>query len=71
MAVSGGATSAYTMQIKNGVLMITPTTCLSRLCDKPAAAIAIIRAGDAATVAGSDAVTVREGVTGKTAHGEA
>ena len=70
MAVSGGATSAYKMQITNGVLVMHPTTCLSSLCDKPAAAVAKIRAGDETTVASGDAYAVHETVTGKGLHGE-
>ena len=71
MAISGGATTAYKMTIAGDTLRITPTTCLSSLCDRPAEAIAKIRRGETATVAGGDAYTVRVAVTGKDAHGAA
>ena len=60
MAVSGGATSAYTFTpLDSGIVSIAPTTRLRSECASPhAAAVAVMR-GQAATVAGDDAYALR------------
>ena len=60
MAISGGATTAYTYTPYGSIVTITPTTRQRGLCLSPADAVAAVLAGDAATVAGSDAPKVRE-----------
>ena len=59
MAVSGSATSAYRYKLSDGVVRITPTSCLRSLCDKPSVALVKILAGDTATVASGEAAEMR------------
>ena len=59
MAVAGGACSAYRMWLDDVRLCMCQTMTMRDLCDKPDAAIHIIRKGGVATVAGSDVDTVR------------
>ena len=59
MAVSGGACSAYRVWLDDVKLCFSPTTTMRDLCDKPDAAIRLIKDGKVATVAGSDVDTVR------------
>lgn len=59
MAISGGATSAYTYKLNDGVVRITPTSRLRSLCDKPAVALGKILTGDTATVASGEAAEMR------------
>ena len=60
MAVAGSATTAYTYTPHGSVVTIKHTTRPRSLCLSPADAVAAVLAGDAATVAGSDAPKVRE-----------
>ena len=53
MAVSGSTTSAYRVWLDDVQLCFSPTTTMRDLCDKPDAAIHIIRKGGVATVAGA------------------
>ena len=59
MAIAGSAIHAYRCWLEDGKLKMTPTSTLRDLCDAPEKAVAIIKAGDTATVAGADVDAVR------------
>ena len=59
MAQAGGVTQAYRCWLEDGRLKMQPTSTLRDLCDAPEKAVAIIKAGDTATVAGADVDAVR------------
>ena len=63
-------TTAYRMTLRGGTLDTQRTTYPLAECDRPDAAVAKLRAGETVTVAGRDAVAVREAVTGKSITGE-
>ena len=71
MAVSGGCASGYIYELRGGVLtVIRGETRLRSAFDTPGDAAAKLLCGEQAAVAGSDAVALRELMTGKTAKGE-
>ena len=59
MAIAGSTVHAYRCWLEDGRLKMQPTSTLRDLCDAPEKAVAIIKAGDTATVAGADVDTVR------------
>lgn len=59
MAVSGGACSAYRVQVVGNELAVTPTTSLSYLCAPVDAAIEKLGRGETVTVRGGDMVCLR------------
>ena len=59
MAVAGSVVHAYRCWLEDGKLKMQPTSILRDLCDAPEKAVAIIKAGDTATVAGADVDAVR------------
>jgi len=63
MAVAGGACSAYRVWLDDVRLCMCQTTTMRDLCDKPDAAIRLIKDGKVATVAGSDVDQVRMAVS--------
>jgi len=63
MAIAGSMTTAYTMRLVGGVVDIKSTTYPLHRCDKPAEAVAKIRAGEQAIVSGGDAFAVRQALT--------
>jgi len=63
MAVAGNAVHAYRCWLEDGKLKMQPTSTLRDLCDAPEKAVAIINAGEMATVAGSDVDAVRMAIT--------
>ena len=63
MAVAGNAVHAYRCWLEDGKLKMQPTSTLRDLCDAVDYAVLLIRAGDMATVAGSDVDAVRMAIT--------
>lgn len=57
MAVAGGATTAYTVSMKDGKVKADKTTKLASLCNSPDYAIAALKRDAEATVMGSDMYT--------------
>ena len=71
MAVSGGCCSGYIYEMRGGTLVvIRGETRLRGAFDSVGDAAAKLRRGEQAAVAGSDAVALRELMTGKTVRGE-
>ena len=71
MAVSGGCCGGYVYRMENGVLIvIRGETRLRSAFDGIGDAAAKLRRGEQAAVAGSDAVALRELMTGKAVRGE-
>ena len=71
MAVSGGCCGGYVYRMENGVLVvIRGETRLRSAFDGIGDAAAKLRRGEQAAVAGSDAVALRELMTGKAVRGE-
>ena len=71
MAVSGGCCGGYVYQLKNGVLVVIHNeTRLRGAFDSVGDAAAKLLRGEQAAVAGSDAVALRELMTGKAVRGE-
>ena len=60
MAVSGSATEAYKYTPQGDTVRVERTTSQRGLCASPAEAVALVLAGKAATVAGSDAWETRD-----------
>lgn len=71
MAISGGCTaSSYTYTMVGDTLTVTPAGArLWSACDTVAEAVAKLRRGESATVAGVDAAAVRAAVTGRDERG--
>ena len=63
MAVSGGATVAYTYTPRGDTVRITRTTRLRSECATVADALRAVLAGNPATVAGDDAWDMRDALT--------
>lgn len=71
MAIAGGATSAYTYTMRDGVATIIAGGARQwSSCDTVEQAVAKLRAGGSATIAAQDAPALREALTGKTVKGE-
>ena len=71
MAVSGGCCGGYIYTLRGGVLtVVRGETRLRSAFDSVGDAAAKLRRGEQAAVAGSDAVALRELMTGKTVKGE-
>ena len=71
MAVSGGCCSGYVYELRGGTLtVIRGVTRLRSAFDGVGDAAAKLRRGEQAAVAGSDAVALRELMTGKAVRGE-
>ena len=60
MAVSGGATTAYYVSLKDGRLKVASTSCLRSYCADPADAVPLIEAGQRVVVAGGDMTELYE-----------
>lgn len=63
MAIAGGATTAYYVQMRGGVLAIDKTTTAGSLCMTLDEAERAVRDGKRALVAGSDAYALRVRLT--------
>ena len=59
MAVSGGATTAYVVQVHDWQLVATPTTRLRSECATVDHALQILARGERCVVAGSDMAALR------------
>ena len=59
MAVSGGATTAYVVQVHDWQLVATPTTRLRSECATVDHALQVLAAGERCVVAGSDMAALR------------
>ena len=59
MAIAGGATVAYRVQVLDGELRMTQTTTLRSQCESVAAALVRLERGEQVTLAGSDMVALR------------
>ena len=71
MAISGGCASGYVYRMENGTLVvIRGETRLRGAFDSVGDAAAKLLRGEQAAVAGSDAVALRELMTGKAVRGE-
>ena len=71
MAISGGCCGGYVYRMENGTLVvIRGETRLRSAFDSVGDAAAKLLRGEQAAVAGSDAVALRELMTGKTVKGE-
>ena len=66
MAIAGGATTAYYVQMRGGVLVVDKTTSMSSLCMTLDEAEQAVRDGKRALVVGSDAYALRLRLTGQT-----
>ena len=63
MAIAGSMGVAYTVQLRGGVLVVDKTTRPSTLCMTVDEAVAAVRRGDTAIVAGGDAYALRMRLT--------
>ena len=63
MAIAGGMTTAYTVALRNGVLVVDKTTRPMSQCMTVDEAAAAVQAGGTAIVAGSDAYALRVKLT--------
>ena len=63
MAIAGGMTTAYTVALRNGVLVVDKTTRPASQCMTVDEAVAAVRRGDTAIVAGGDAYALRQRLT--------
>jgi hypothetical protein len=63
MAIAGGMTTAYTVTLRNGVLIVDKTTRPSAQCMTVDEAARTVRAGGTAIVAGSDTYALRQRLT--------
>mgnify|MGYP001008551837 FL=1 len=63
MAIAGGATVAYSVALRGGVLVVDKTTRPSSQCMTVDEAVATVRRGETAIVAGSDAYALRQRLT--------
>ena len=59
MAIAGSMGVAYTVQLRGDVLVVDKTTRPSALCMTVDEAVAAVRRGDTAIVAGGDAYALR------------
>ena len=63
MAIAGGMTTAYTVQLRNGVLVVDKTTRPASQCMTVDEAVQVVRTGGTAIVAGGDAYALRVRLT--------
>ena len=71
MAVSGGCCGGYIYEMRGGVLVVVRgETRLRSACDTVTEAVVKLRRGEPATVVASDALALREAMTGKGEQGQ-
>ena len=63
MAIAGGATVAYSVTLRGGVLVVDKTTRLASQCMTVDEAVQVVRTGGTAIVAGGDAYALRVRLT--------
>ena len=63
MAIAGSMTTAYTVTLRGGVLVVDKTTRPSTLCMTVDEAVRTVREGGTAIVAGGDAYALRMRLT--------